>query len=244
MALRSDLIKFKRTDKVDPKLEALALEFADHFSVKREYLRDFGAMVRSSKNWKFEELDAKLSIWSERFIKKRESRNAIVALVKRAFKTCQNDNEISVLRGLLVESILIGVNGGPEILASKSLYGWGAKVSINREGHQPDEIYYYCTESQAIRRHACDNRATVDFGSWNGRHGKFYECKVTPDAIGCKEISYMNYLRQQLAAYSISHETFFVCLESNDSIKMRLEALDCSPLLKPFGIEELQSMIA
>lgn len=234
-----DLLTFRRTDQVPEDFEHVAKEFADHFKVKRNYLRQFCKLIQTSKKWNITNLTSSLTRWAQ-FFGAVQGREKIINLVQRAFDLCQTDMDIDNLRGIIVESILIAACGGSAILSDPS-YGWGSKVYLKNDNGRNDVIRYHCCEHKMTE---CGNRATVDLAKWNGYSGSFYECKANPISIGCKEISYMNYLRQQLEDKSVSHETFFVCTENAESIQIRLAEFNCSPLLKPLGIEKLESMIA
>jgi hypothetical protein len=134
--------------------------------------------------------------------------------------------------------LIIGFNGGSKVLSNRN-FRWGAKVDINL----PDrniKVRYRCTQ---LLTHLCGDRKTVDFGSWDGYHGQFFECKAQPSGIGCKEISYMQHLKKVLSDHSITHEIFFVCAESRDEVKLKLEGYGLSPLYKPVGVEDIQLMM-
>lgn len=232
-------VLFRRTDLVGEDMVNIAKDIADHFKVKRDYFRQFSRIIQVSKRWRILNLNESLSLWVKRF-DTVAGRKKIIGLVQTGFGLCKTDEDIDNLRGIIVESLLIAAFGGSKIL-DQSGYGWGAKVYIEKATSQPQVVRYRCNLN---KDNDCGDRATVDFGTWDGYSGKFYECKANPVSIGCKEINYMNYLRDMMKENKLSHETFFVCPESVDSIKMRLDEYECSPLLKPIGIEELEGMIA
>lgn len=235
---RPNLVTFSRTDLVARKMEEIAKEFAEHFKVKRNYFRQFCKIFQNSKYWNIKNLSVKLKNWSTNF-QQISGTNKIIILVQKAFNLCEIDKDISDLRGILVEALVIAKHGGSEILNDPA-YGWGAKVYINDDENKK-VIRYYCPFNNAKeKKEECGNRATIDFAFWNGRHGKFYECKVNPVGIGCKEIKYMDRLRSEFCSYKISLETFFVCAENEESIKMKLSQLGCPVLFKPMGVESLE----
>ncbi|WP_342576453.1 hypothetical protein [Paenibacillus sp. FSL M8-0142] len=235
----SATVTFRRTDLVGKDMVDVAKEIADHFKVKRDYFRQFTRIIQVSKRWRILNLDQSLSEWITRF-GSLGGRTKIIGLVQRGFGLCQTDKDIDELRGILVEALLIAAYGGSKIL-NETRYGWGAKVYIQKGTGQTQVVKYQC---RLNKEDGCEDRHTVDFGIWDGYHGKFFECKANPISIGCKEVSYMNHLRDVMGKNGLSHETFFVCPEDKDSIEMRLKELECSVLLKPIGVEELERMIA
>ncbi|MBY9079570.1 hypothetical protein [Paenibacillus sp. CGMCC 1.18879] len=232
-------ISFTRTDQVDEPIEGIAREFAEHFKVKRDYFRQFCRIIQVSKRWRISDLSQSLSKWVSQF-GAIGGRKTIIALVNKGFGLCKTDEDINNLRGIIVESLLIAAYGGAKILTQSNI-GWGAKVYIENGRGTSQVVRYRCSAKKTAD---CGDRATVDLGIWDGYSGKFFECKANPVSIRCKEISYMEYLRNMMKVHGISHETFFVCAESKDSIRIRLDEYGCSPLLKPIGLEELQAMIA
>jgi hypothetical protein len=234
---RPGLVSFRRTDKIPEHIEETVKEVADFFKVRRECISQFCSMIKISKRWNSENLENKLSIWEGIFPKSNENKK-IVDIIKKGFKNCRNNEEITSLRGALVEALVIGCNGGSRILSDRS-YGWGAKVDIQKST-EVLKIRYNCSEYKC---ESCEDRKTVDFGFWNGYHGKFYECKVLPKSIGCKEISYMKNLKSVMISEKISHEIFFVCADRREEVKIKLESNDLSPVYKPYGIEDIRSLM-
>ncbi|MFJ7995459.1 hypothetical protein ACIQY5_25540 [Peribacillus frigoritolerans] len=231
-------ITFQRTDiSIPGHIESFAKEFADHFIVRRSYVPQFCKLIQTSKFWNPANLEGKLSAWVRNF-SRTPGRTKIIDIITRSFKSCQDKAEIDHLRGAMVEALVIGFNGGTRLLAQPN-YGWGARVDINLD-HSTIEVRYICTEAKDDK---CHRRSTVDFGSWDGRHGKFYECKAHPFGIGCKEVRYMEKLKSELIINGISHEIFFVCAESTESIQMKLDEFDLGPLYKAYGMEEIQQMM-
>jgi hypothetical protein len=230
-------ISFTRTDSIPSHIENAGKELADHFKVRRPYVPDFCKLIMTSKRWKQASIQKDVDRWAK-FFNMTSGRKNIIDIVKRAFLSCVDDDEITVLRGVMVEALVIGCNGGTNIL-TKSHFGWGARVDIHLPT-QKIEIKYTC---KAPIDSACRRRSTVDFGSWNGRHGKFYECKAQPAGIGCKEVNYMKKLKNDLTDNEVSHEIFFVCAESRESVQMRLEDLGLGPIYKPYGYEDLKMMM-
>lgn len=233
----SSPIIFTRTDySLSQHIINIVHELADHFKVRRSYIPQFCSMIRGSKRWNMSNLNSQLGFWEQR-MSGIEGTRTIIDIVKRAFLGCQSNEDIKHLRGAMVEALIIGVHGGTATL-NDNRYGWGALVTLVLSSG-PKEIKYRCHEFQ--HGIECCNRSTVDYGYWDGHHGKFYECKAQPAAIGCKEIKYMQELKTQLEANSISHEVFFVCPESREAIEMKLDTYDLGPLYKPFGAEDIQS---
>ncbi|NRD78550.1 hypothetical protein HPT25_14395 [Bacillus sp. BRMEA1] len=229
------LISFERTDfSIPSHIEQYAKEFAEHFKARRDYVGDFCKLIFTSKRWEIDNIETQVTRWSENF-GRIKGRTKIIDIVKRAFLSCQNDDEISDLRGVMVEALIIGCNGGPSVL-NHSNYGWGARVDINLP-QQTIQVRYNCTDHLTSD---CRRRSTVDFGYWDGNHGQFYECKAQPAGIGCKEVKFMEKLKSELSTHEISHEIFFVCPESTESIQMRLDSFGLRPVYKPLGIDEIR----
>jgi hypothetical protein len=230
-----NLISFTRTDySISSHIEEFGKEFADHFNVRRDYVGDYCKLISTSKRWKITTIQNQVDRWGNNF-GRIPGRTKIIDLVKRAFLSCVDGSEIDDLRGVMVEALIIGCNGGSGILVNQN-YGWGARVDIHLPT-QTTQIKYVCSSPQT---QACHRRSTVDFGYWDGNHGQFYECKAQPVGIGCKEIKYMEKLKESLTAHEISHEIFFVCPESTESIQMRLNTYGLRPVYKPLGIEEIR----
>ncbi|WP_136369653.1 hypothetical protein [Cohnella fermenti] len=225
---------------------AIAKEFADHFKVRRSYIPDFCRLIQTSKWWNTLNLEAKLAVWAKGF-GSVSGRKGIIDLVIKAFRSCSDDKEIAGLRGAMVESLVIASRGGSDILDLPA-FGWGARITVKTRV-AAKELKYICvapTHAESSRTESgevCRNRSTVDFGSWNGKHAQLYECKAQPARIGCKEVKYMQYVKSEMSALDISHELFFVCADSRESIEARLEDLGLGPLFKALGARELAAMM-
>jgi len=225
------LVTFQRKDYSIPDyIEDVCKEIADHFKVKRRYLHQFCSLIRNSKRWNMENLNLKLDEWTN-LAKRIPESSKFVALIQKAFQLCQSAKDLDHLRGGMVEALVIASYGGSQVLA-KTGYGWGAAVTIDGLG----EVNYRCLEQ---KEQDCNNRVTVDFGRWDGHHGKFYECKVNPVSIGCKELNYMVELDKKLSDAEISHEIFFVCAETSDRVEMRLRELELNSSFKARGFDNL-----
>ncbi|HFK1746059.1 TPA: hypothetical protein ACGX4N_002828 [Bacillus cereus] len=228
-----NLITFTREDfSISSYIEDICKEIADHFKVKRKYVRQFCTLIRGSSSWNPDNMDEKLAGWSQRMERVPESAN-FVRLINKAFRLCQNTDDVDHLRGGMVEALVIGARGGSSILESNQ-YGWGASVTINSESSY--KIRYNCLKKELEE---CANRLTVDIGHWNGYHGLFYECKVNPVNVGCKEQNYMITLDECLKTNSISHEMFFVCAEQHERVQMILEEKGIGKQFKPLGYDTL-----
>ncbi|HFK1727402.1 MULTISPECIES: hypothetical protein [Bacillus cereus group] len=227
------LVTFKREDYSIPKyIEDICKEIGEHFKVKRGYLHQFCTLIRGSRSWNMENVEEKLSMWTQKISRLPETRK-FVELINKAFKLCQNIDDFKHLRGGMVEALVIGSYGGSKILDSDQ-YGWGASVTINNKTSYT--VRYSCTEKKADE---CANRLTIDIGHWDGYHGRFFECKVNPFSVGCKERNYMITLDECLKNNSISHEMFFVCAEPHERVKMILEEKGIEKQFKPLGYDTL-----
>lgn len=231
-------ISFERLDRISSHIEEISKEFADHFKSRRPYVSEYCSLIRLSRRWEIENLEEKLSEWISKN-EKRPGFSRLVDIVGRAFRGCTSTKEINSLRGAMVEAILIGCFGGSKNLNNPN-YGWGARVDVISPDAPVDKIVYRCTIHET---EDCSNRSTVDFGFWNGKHGKFFECKVRPNSIGCKEVMYMQYLKTRLNSHDISNEMFFVCADPSEAVKMQLEEWGLSPVYKAIGIKELTEMV-
>ncbi len=216
------LIEFRRSDySVPPYIEQYALEIAAHFKVRRTYFNDFCLLFRRSRNWKISNLDVCLNEWRERFSKLNGTRT-IVDIICRAFTACQDDQDISFLRGVMLEALVIARQGGPDILDNLSKnVGWGAKVFINGS---KDEIYYRCT-GERLYPDCGGILAAIDFGEWDGNHGVFCTCKVQSIKIGCLDIQYLRVIAKELRKLGGSFDLYLVSPESEDNMLERFEFL-------------------
>lgn len=227
-------IIFNREDRLAAYLEDAVQEISNYFSKQRLHIGNYLDVIKKSARWTVEGLDKDLEMWERQFLRASSEQNvneAIIDITKRSFKKCTSKDEINKLRGCILEAVLLGLFGGYEILQD-SKYGWGASVAIEEE---TNKIVYTCPHPNG---NECKNRMTVDFGVWNGRSGQFYECKATPEGIGCKEVEYMKHLKEELKNHSISNEMFFVCPTPITFIEMELEKYDLSPTYGKFGKED------
>ncbi|MDN4139884.1 hypothetical protein ABEW22_00240 [Bacillus velezensis] len=234
-------IVFKRTDSLEPFMIEATREIADHFKSKRPYFMQFCSVIRSSYSWDIRN-------WENQFkrhevIFERLKGTKLVKIMKKAFNNCNSKADLNKLRGTMVESLLIAKNGGYNILSknSKKTFGWGAKVVLHK-GDQQSEVAYICpyNKSGVVDKNGCRRRSSIDFASWDGFHGQFYECKVLPDKIGCSEVEYMKTLKEELNQYQISHEVFFVSVYDKEAVEEILKGYDLKePAYKAIGIKEL-----
>lgn len=204
---------FMRKDDELPEymLEAVK-KVSDHFKIKRDknYLYAFCGMFKKSKHWNPERIREDVEAWKASFTKSFPQRNNIAEIIKEAFSNCSSKDDINDLRGYLLEALLIGLKGGFNGIdkPGRNSRGWGAKVYLEYDGKSKG-VYYECSEHKFV---GCSNRSTVDYGEWVGRHGQFYECKVSPKRITCKEIQYMKHLKSELEDKEFSHELSFYVL--------------------------------
>lgn len=214
-------IDFRRTDVLSENFENFTLELAEHFKTKRLYLPVFCNFIILTKKWKFENLQESLNKWKNSFGSVRERRK-LTDIIERGFSACASNEDIPIIRGCMVEALVIGKHGGQKVLEpnTKRKAGWGAKVLLNTQSGTK-EVVYNCVEN--IYPDCGSRKTTVDLGVWDGYHGTFYECKAHPIRFNCKEIQYMKLLQQVLSDMGASSEYHFVCPEREESIRMRLE---------------------
>lgn len=221
-------------------IEIAVKKIANHFSKNRYYINDYLDVIRKSKRWTINTLNNDLQLWEKRFKRANpDGTDKIIEITKEAFNNCKDENEINKLRGAILEAILIGINGGFSILQEDN-YGWGASVSV-QEDNSIFKIKYECINPI---NSDCHRRMTVDFGAWNGKHAKVYECKAAPDRIGCKEVNYMKVLKKELLDRDITNEVFYVCPSPNDAIQIQLDKFDLSPVYKTFGKADFKAASA
>lgn len=232
---KQSLISFRRTDILPSDIEDIAKEFANHFVTRKKQITFFCRVIKETKTWNMLNLHRRLEAWKNA-AKTINEVGKTIKLVEKAFLLCQSDNDISSLRGAMVEALIISHYGGAKVLDDPERAGWGAKVYLQNKRQQV--IRYYCNQPIDEK---CDDKATVDFGYWDGNHGKFYECKVLPRWIECKDKRYMENLNNELTRHEISHEVFFVCADSEAAIEMHLADVDIGVKLKPIGIRQLIS---
>ncbi|MED5223229.1 hypothetical protein [Bacillus safensis] len=241
--VKEKTVSFKRTDYDLPLFMMEAVKnIAEHFSIKRNkiYVTDFLQVFKRSKFWKVKNLEEDLKKWKLSFEASHKDRTILSDIIVDSFIQCTSKVEINQLRGALLEAILIGAKGGFKNIDTRdeSKRGWGARVFLQKN---KNGVIYNCTEHL---ENSCATRSTVDYGEWNGHHGQFFECKVSPESIGCKEVKYMQFLKSQLKSHEISHEIFFLCAESQFNIELKLEEHKLGPLFKPLGREDISRMLA
>ncbi|HHB2053552.1 hypothetical protein ACQKNN_10090 [Bacillus paramycoides] len=229
---RADLIRFERLDRLPEYIKISCLDIADHFKVKRNYLPQFCRLINSSKVWNMDNLDTMLNGWVKNSQKIYPPK--FIDMVYKAFSQCNNIEDIGDLRGALVEALVIASYGGPKVLQNPN-YGWGALVKLKEED-KFDEVRYRCPQH---RVGDCLHRNTVDFGYWNGYHGEFYECKVNPESIGCKEKNYMLELQEKLKNKGITYDLIFVCANHTESVQIELDRLNLDIKFKAVGYDNL-----
>ncbi len=225
-------ITFRRSDYSFENIKPYIMEFAEHFKTSRNYFRPFCLLLGRSRRWDVGNIVQNIDRWGESFGRLPGS-HKLVDIVRRAFAACQNNDDINHLRGGILEALVIAKYGGSSLL-TKNNCGWGAIVHIDGR-----PIIYTCPKIDLPK---CDHRSTVDFGIWNGYHGLFYECKVSPFSVSCKEIQYMRKLSAELTQEGISFELFFAFVESQESIETRQYQAEIAELrIKVFGVEQLSA---
>lgn len=229
-------IKFRRTDYSIPEvLFETGKEIADHFKTPRNYVPEFCGFLINTSRWDFAHLPQQLATWRARF-QRISGTGKIINLVEKAFNACTSNDDINVLRGLLLEAMVVASYGGTQVL-SQDEYGWGAKVYVNGSTRP---VRYTCV---LHRFEDCKGRATVDFGAWDGHNAMLYECKVQPFRIGCKELHYMKELTSVLQEAGTSHEIFFVSAASRDDVEIQLAEQEANLLFKPLGLENFRECL-
>lgn len=229
-------ITFKRTDKIPYHIEQSCRKIADYFSIKQNQstidLSNFCNVIKTSKRWTIKNLKTLLDGWRNIIIKTISGK--WVDIVYDAYSSCQTTDDIHKLRGMITEALVIAAHGGAKVLGMKE-YGWGALVILKKDKLSA-EVKYVCTEHKEAD---CKKRSTVDFGIWDGKKAFFYECKASPDGIGCKEIMYMNELRTNLNSHKINHEIMFMCPEDVVFVRQKLRKLGKDGDFIPIGYNNL-----
>ncbi|MGB2993565.1 MAG: hypothetical protein WBB47_13100 [Paenisporosarcina sp.] len=235
------LITFVRTDDKPVHIENITLEIAEHFKVSRFYVPQFCRLISTSKRWKVENWRPQFDQWKSVFskINPNETRK-IIDIIDRGFDSCTTNLEIDDLRGCMLEALIMGSYGGRKVISNPS-FGWGSRVDLNMESGKTLKVKFECLNTE---QPLCVRRSTVDFGYWNKKHGKFYECKVQPISLTCKEINYMRTLRKELILNKISNEVFFAFAASKDKVNMDLKKLQLESFFKPLGYEDISEMIS
>ena len=237
------LVTFERKDYKPMYIVQAAVEFALHFQTKRAYLKDIFRLIMNSKSWRKETLEIDIENWIKIF-PDYESKDIIIELITKWFSMCKDDQDLTDLRGTLVESFVMAyVRKKHKINDNGKNLGWGANVTIHPSTGNDRTVYYTCTTSPKPHV-ACKNRATVDIGIWDGHHGEFYECKVNPFWIGCSEMKYMDKLNGILMDCGISHDIFFGFLVSHDAATMQIADYDTDFRFQLIGAEELSDILS
>lgn len=232
-----DIITFQRTDAHRDELTTAALVIAEHFKVERKYLYHFSSLINNhSKYWNIKNMHLKLEEWLNKF--PLEGANKFLKAIERAFNCCYSDKDIHILRGLMTEGLIIGKYGGIEGFCDNYINtGWGAKIIIANSENESKTVWYQCLDNKFP---TCRDKSTVDYGCWNGYHGHFYECKVQPAFIECKDVQYIKELYRALSVRKLSFEIFFACLEPYESVELRLIDYDLNLThFKPVGYDTL-----
>ncbi|MFD2618616.1 hypothetical protein [Terrilactibacillus laevilacticus] len=231
-------ITFKRTDHPPIYAEETAKNIADFFNIKQNLIAEFCYLIQTSKRWTMNNLSIMINKWKKNILRLIDG-DDLYKIVDNGFSHCQNDRDIHILRGAMLEGVLIGCSGGSKVL-EKDTYGWGATVHI-KDGKNINQVQYNCILHKNID---CKNRSTIDLGYWNGECGDFYECKVQPKSIGCKEIMYMESLREMLESHHIKYNLYFVCACPKVEVNMRLRDKELDRYFKGIGVEDLELMVS
>ncbi|HZK25186.1 MAG TPA: hypothetical protein VFC74_07335 [Oscillospiraceae bacterium] len=214
-----ETLRFRESEETPDYIKDVVRDIADHFKTRRSYLVDFCHLISRSWNWEVVDVERNLEKWEKWFKAsyKRHNPTKIIDLVKKAFFVCTTKNDIMKIRGTIAEALLIGKFGGMELLNNPGgkTVGWGVVVYLNDE-----KVRYHCIEKKYA---SCRSRQTVDLGIFDGYHAKFYEVKVSPSGIGCKESKYLNELTNEMEKTEITFEFWFVALDSKQAIMTRLE---------------------
>lgn len=235
------LVTFVRTDKKPLHIEKITIEIADHFKVHRVYVPQFCKFISNSKRWKHDNWEEQFNRWKERFSKINPNETKkIISLVKSGFENCVNNEEINDLRGCMFEALIMGAYGGGTRILSDVQYGWGARIDLNLDTGIESVRHRELLEDKT----GYLTRSTVDFGYWNSKHGKFYECKVQPKSLTDLEINYMTTLRTMLTKYNINHEIYFAFAASKDTVTIELKKFNLETFFKPIGYEDISEMIS
>ncbi|MFK8881685.1 hypothetical protein [Bacillus velezensis] len=214
-------VNFVRKDDID-KFIPITIKIADHFSVKRSYIRTFCKMVRNTSRLNVINMSSQLNVIQSTFSSFVDGGSELCQILLDAFGECQDKSDLDKLRGSLAEGLLLGRYGN-DILQSKT-FGWGAQVHVqNKKGPNVLKVKYNCPHHNNIEYPDCVSRSTVDLGLWDGEYGEFFECKVKPDNIGCPEMSYMKVLNKELTKKGIKHTLYFVSTDTREAMKMKIE---------------------
>ncbi|MBD1370778.1 hypothetical protein IC620_00185 [Hazenella sp. IB182357] len=227
-------VTFERRDFPLPHhIESTASELIAYFKVTNLYLPQICSMIQISKRWTIDTLHVHLGRWKQAFAKLKNTAR-LLATLESGFLDCRNDGEIHLLRGALLESILLGRYQSSIHL--RGSFGQGVQVIIHKDKERLP-VHYQCNQKISKR---CHDRMTVDFGHWDGKHGNYFECKVQPKGFGCKEVMYMRELKKQMEQAQLPHTCFFVSIFQSDELHIRLVNWSVQGFVVPVGISELK----
>lgn len=166
----------------------------------------------------------KFSLWMEN-IKGLYRTNKIIDMgeleglidsLKRAYDNSRNDQEISDLRGRILE-VIYQDKLSPIYSKRNSVFDYGCEVIINGL-----KIIYIDESGDSSR-----NRTTIDIAGYNIMNSEFYELKVRPNNFKDNVLVYLNTLKQEAVENEISKSIKVGCvsMESKVSLKKQLEII-------------------
>lgn len=219
-------ITFERKDGVYPRLESAAEKIAEFLYAYKSRIQEFCDLMRISSNWSKSNYKNELAKWAS-MTKGRRKKNVapdteqLVVSAYLFFDTCQDNQEIRKMRGLvpekLVEKIFLLRYQG-----KTRNQGFGALVTLDKE-----DIKYICEAPYDKGPEDSDkNRQTVDAGAWDGKKGEFIEVKFNPEAFHTKDIRYLRLLASELKNKELNHSIYLIAMDDKNLTEQRLKHLD------------------
>ncbi|HEF5063590.1 TPA: hypothetical protein SAQ65_002580 [Bacillus cereus] len=218
-------VNFRRTDYSYPLLEPAADKIADFLYTYKSRVREFCDLMRISSGWSKADYPNKLSRWASFALGKRKKTEPpdTKQLIESAylfFDTCQNDNDIKKMRGLVPEKLVEKIFA--QRYEGKQCHkGFGAVVKVDGQ-----DVKYRCLSPYNNGPIDSDgNRQTVDAGAWDGTKGEFIEVKFNPEAFHTKDIRYLQELASELKSKGLDYLIYLIAMDNKELTETRLKHL-------------------
>lgn len=194
---------YGRTLKSQAAAESMAKFLCFTATKDMRYVRNFCSIIRNSYSWDMNNyLDNLEEFFKLIYVRNAKDNNEdrYVQLVKNLYGTCKTDDDINIVRGLMMEYLV-----WQACQKDRPRRGWtmkmGCTVTIN--GH----LVHIVLQDES--------KKTVDVAAWCQLRGFFIESKTHPKYFQNKDAKYLTALRTELLKYD--DIKYKICLFSLDA---------------------------
>ncbi|WP_100010118.1 hypothetical protein [Lentibacillus sediminis] len=220
-----DKVTFVKSDYDYPQLEKVADDFALFlFNASPSILGIFVEFMRTSTPVSFHDYKPFNQKFFSKLIKNEKKAPPDIKKLRDFchlfFETCQTDDEIKKMRGLVPEKLFEKIFNKRHESKDNCHIDYGVKVLINNKA-----VYYKPDNPFETEEDIDKPRQSVDAGFWDGHEGEFAEVKLQPHAFRTKDIGYLRLLAEKLNENDISYCIFLVAFNNKELITSQLERL-------------------